>query len=152
MGNSRRLGVSSRGVLALYVGGLVPTQRVAGDGFEFGGVVAAEGDVESGPVGVPVVVDAKLEGGKQPAQDRLGQLRQPIVDDREGLEEVDSVGVVLLVGQRLQFLDPGVALPVEFLQASTALKRVSRAVWGGRRRGGPAAQARSYWPSRLGYS
>ena len=67
---------------------------------------------------MPVVVDLELEGGEQPAQDRLGQLRQPIAiaGDWEGVEEVDGVGLLVLVGEGGEFLELGVALLVEVPQ------------------------------------
>jgi hypothetical protein len=39
-------------------------------------VVPAEGDLDGGPVGVPVVLDLEMERLEQATQDRLGQLAE----------------------------------------------------------------------------
>jgi hypothetical protein len=64
MGNSGGLGTPYRGTQALCIGGLVGRQRLAGSGLKLGDGVCAEGDADGGPVGVSVVVDLELEGGK----------------------------------------------------------------------------------------
>src|SRR6266545_5570704 len=117
MGNSGGLGALDRNVWTLRAGGLVGgQQRLVGGGLEFGDGIPAEGDADCGPVGVSVVVDLELVGAEQAAQGRLWQFREAAGRDREGVEELEGVGLVLLGGERGEVLEFGLALLIEGLE------------------------------------
>ena len=117
MGNSGGLGALDRNVWTLRAGGLVGgQQRLVGGGLEFGDGIPAEGDADCGPVGVSVVVDLELVGAEQPAQGWLWQFREAAGRDREGVEELEGVGLVLLGGERGEVLEFGLALLIEGLE------------------------------------
>jgi len=60
-------------------------------------VVFAEGDLDRGPVGVPVVLDLEVERLEQMAQDRLGHLGEPLGGGGEGVEQLERVDAGLPV-------------------------------------------------------
>jgi len=79
-------------------------------------VVPAEGDLDGGPVGVPVVLDLEMERLEQATQDRLGQLAEASAGRGKRVQEVERVGIGLPLLQSGQLVASLLELAFEVVE------------------------------------